>query len=128
MDRRNFLELSTAATLALSLPSSGWLSAPADTANGLAYPGLLDILGPEKVYALGQQYRIAFPEEADPAILRAALLKHPDIEPGPTSSAAIKQLIHDDFARGRTVCIDGWVLSKTVARQSALFSYERPSL
>jgi hypothetical protein len=31
-------------------------------------------------------------------------------------------MIRDDFAAGRTVLVDGWVLSVTEARQAALYS------
>jgi len=125
MDRRNFLELSSAATLALGLSGAGWLLAPSGTEHGLASPGLLRILGAEKVRTIGEHYRTAFPQEDDPALLRAAILRNQDLA---ASSATMEQRIREDFARGRTVCVDGWVLSETEARQSALFSYERPSM
>ena len=35
---------------------------------------------------------------------------------------SIAQQVRDDFAAGRTVVVDGWVLSATEARQCALFS------
>ena len=35
---------------------------------------------------------------------------------------SIPHLVRDDFAHGRTVVIEGWVLAVTEARQCALFS------
>jgi hypothetical protein len=35
---------------------------------------------------------------------------------------SIDDQIRDDFTAGRTVVVDGWVLSVTEARQAALFS------
>jgi hypothetical protein len=35
---------------------------------------------------------------------------------------SIDDTVHEDFAAGRTVVVDGWVLSVTEARQCALFS------
>ena len=32
------------------------------------------------------------------------------------------RLVHDDFDDGRTVVVDGWILSATEARQCALYS------
>jgi hypothetical protein len=40
----------------------------------------------------------------------------------PASSPPISSVIHDDFEKGRTVVLNGWILSLTEARQCALFS------
>jgi hypothetical protein len=34
----------------------------------------------------------------------------------------MSDLVRGDFAHGRTVIVDGWILSVTEARQCALFS------
>lgn len=39
-----------------------------------------------------------------------------------SSRARVRMAVRDDFAKGRTVILDGWVLSVTEARQCALFS------
>ena len=101
MNRRRFLQLSVlnAATV---LPNGG------RTACAYAPDELLHLLGPESVRELGRRYREIMPVTELFAV------------PPWQSSAATG--VRDDFARGRTVVIQGWVLSVTEARQCALFS------
>jgi hypothetical protein len=68
---------------------------------------------------IGEAYLEDHPEEAQPALL-ARLLREAGLEeaPGPTSRARAR--IREDFERGRTVQVDGWVLSRTEARLCAL--------
>jgi hypothetical protein len=40
----------------------------------------------------------------------------------PWLQKSIDDTVHEDFASGRTVVVDGWVLAVTEARQCALFS------
>ena len=80
------------------------------------------MLGPERVRELGAHYRASTPSESSADALRAALSaghgpQDPFIKNGPLDAQ-----IRGDFAAGRTVMIDGWVLSVTEARQAALFS------
>jgi hypothetical protein len=58
------------------------------------------------VREIGRSYR-ASSGERDPATLRHSI----DASPG----------VQDDFANGRTVIVNGWVLARTEARQCALF-------
>jgi hypothetical protein len=60
------------------------------------------------VRALGRRYR-----ELVPAVDLFALRPR---------RSTVSDLVRDDFAGGRTIVIDGWVLSVTEARQCALFS------
>jgi len=101
MDRRRFLHLSAfgVTASAVSLGSGPGRATPQE---------LLDLLGPETVRGLGRRYREMVPA-AD--LLSAAHWR-----------GSITQRGRDDFARGRTVVVQGWVLSLTEARQCALFS------
>jgi hypothetical protein len=82
------------------------------------------MLGPERVREIGKHYRAAVPSENSEAALRAAI-SDSQRQSRPLAwiwPAAIEQRVRDDFAAGRTVVVDGWVLAATEARQCALFS------
>jgi len=101
LNRRRFLQLSV---LGITAGAVSLGSGPAR----LTPHELLDLLGPETVRGLGRRYR----EMAPAADLLSAA-------PG---RGGISHRVRDDFARGRTVVVEGWVLSVTEARQCALFS------
>ena len=121
LDRRRFLQLSAlgiAATMANSVcaPTDARVDASAD------HPQLLAMLGPERVRQLGTRYRASTPAENSVEALRAALASGHGLRIPFVRSGSFENQIHDDFAAGRTVVVDGWVLSVTEARQAALFS------
>ncbi|MEO8192324.1 MAG: hypothetical protein ABI681_00645 [Gemmatimonadales bacterium] len=123
LDRRRFLQLTTAG-IVVSLTSSACAGDGGEDARALARPELLGMLGAEHVRELGMRYRAAVPKENTAATLRAAIadggrrgLRFPW-----TSRRSMEQQVRDDFAAGRTVLVEGWVLSATEARQCALFS------
>ena len=121
LDRRRFLQLSALGIVATLVDSACAVSS--DRAeSAIDRPQLLAMLGPERVRELGAHYRASTPNENSADALRSALStgpgpQNPTIKNGPTDAQ-----IRDDFAAGRTVMIDGWVLSVTEARQAALFS------
>ena len=82
------------------------------------------MLGPERIRQLGDHYRTANPSENSADALRAAISngQGPRI---PLLGKSIDDQVRDDFAAGRTVLVDGWILSVTEARQAALFSLTR---
>jgi hypothetical protein len=96
--RRQFVELGAACAVSGLGPASHDL-------HTLAHPALLSLLGPQAVREIGVRYR----ELVDGDL---PLGKH----------QSIPHLVRDDFAHGRTVVIEGWVLAVTEARQCALFS------
>ena len=75
---------------------------------------------------VGQAYLHYFPNERNLAVLLADLDQDsfgPAAAPEPTREARIRTLFkqrrRDDFAEGRTVILNGWVLSLTEARLCA---------
>ena len=116
LDRRRFLQGTAIGVIAA-------VAEPAcagDRSDVIDHPQLLDLLGPERVRELGTHYRAATPAENSAEALSAAISKRPSSRfPLPASRS---NQIREDFEDGRTVLVDGWVLSVTEARQAALFS------
>jgi hypothetical protein len=108
MNRRHFLRLAAFAAAIGLVPEAG--AEPSAAVGALGHPELLDVLGPKAVRAIGAHYRTMHPSEDDARVLVDAI---------PFDVAG---LVREDFARGRTVVVDGWLLSTTEARQCALFS------
>jgi hypothetical protein len=82
------------------------------------------MLGPVKVGQIGQSYLAAVPSENSVVALRAAIAgaRRQGFRLPWTGRTWIEDQVRDDFAAGRTVLVDRWVLSATEARQCALFS------
>lgn len=106
ISRRSALQLLAGGGLALALPSGcGWWDEPDGTVAGIA--------------AVGEAYLATAPGERDEAVLRAALPPHGADDPE-AALAELAPAIAEDFATGRTVVLDGWLLSLTEARVAAL--------
>ena len=128
LDRRTFLHLTalgavTALSSAAGLTSSG----PTYAVPALDQSELLGLMSAELVRVLGRRYRQVVPNENDVRALRAAIaarIPWTDTLTGSLESAVLS-LIQRDFAEGRTVVLDGWILSVTEARQCALHSLLR---
>jgi hypothetical protein len=117
LDRRHFLELSALGILG-TLADIG-CSTQRD--RPLDQPSLIAMLGADRVRDLGARYRAQTPAENTADALRAAISGNRK----PVFGASLDNMIEDDFANGRVVIVDGWVLSLTEARQAALFSLSR---
>ncbi|MFL5583160.1 MAG: hypothetical protein ACJ8AO_22565 [Gemmatimonadaceae bacterium] len=123
VNRRRFLQ-TIGAALAAGLTSSACAADAKYDAAALARPELLDALGAGVVRAIGARYRETTPGERDADALRRAILSS---RPWAARlrwrrSPSVAELVRGDFADGRTVVVDGWVLAATEARQCALFS------
>jgi hypothetical protein len=92
----------------------------------LAEPELIHILGDrDAVRKIGGLYRRAHPMEDDAGVLHRVLMqKLPRSSSEPLLKAHLDRAIREDFAAGRTVQLDGWVLARTEARQCALYAIE----
>jgi hypothetical protein len=121
LDRRRFLQLS-ALGIATTVAESACIASGDHTDAAVDRPQLLAMLGPERVRQLGSHYRASRPSENSADSLRAALSEGHGLRIPFNKSGSLDDQIRDDFAAGRTVVVDGWVLSVTEARQCALFS------
>jgi hypothetical protein len=126
MNRRQFLDVTATSALVAGLPidGRGTNANAAFDLHALAQPDLLPILGPEAVREIGVRYRELVPSENQVQALHAAILA---ARPWPSrvpwlAGSSIGEMVADDFAAERTIVVQGWVLSATEARQSALFS------
>ena len=120
--RRQFLRLVSAS--AVGLATTGCSAGLDYDVRTLARPDLLATLGSGPTRSIGVRYRALNRSEADVDALRAAILAS---RPYPArffglASAPVAALVRADFEHGRTVVVDGWILSVTEARQCALFS------
>ena len=118
MKRREFFTFVPIAALAWR-----WLGRLdfADHSQRLANTELIQILGADRVQRLGALYLRGHPTENNAEYLalliaRATGRNEPDIR------KAVDTVVRSDFATGRTVVVDGWVLSVTEARQCALYA------
>jgi hypothetical protein len=119
IDRRRFLALGAVViTGAAASACHG-----SDGARAFGQPDLLTPLGPDVVRRLGQRYRHIVPSESDAARLQAAIrASRPWAARIGVQHPPIADQVRDDFDAGRTVIVDGWLLSVTEARQCALYS------
>lgn len=113
MHRRQFLHLTATGTLACALPLACTPPTPP-----LDQPGLLAFLSEQEVYAIGLAYRQDHPDEDDADLLTRLITTATE-----ATSTALPQHIQDEFSKGETVRIGGWVLARTEARQCALLSF-----
>ena len=106
-------------------PALAWLQTGTRPDRGQR---LLSALGrPKSAAVVGRRYLAGHPQEADRAWLAAQLEADLSCQgcaplPGdrPALRAGFSHQIRTDFARGRVVRVEGWVLSVTEARLCAL--------
>lgn len=120
MKRRKFIFLST--TAALAAGTAYWYFKPPDYA--LEDPRILShILDDNAIVEIGKAYRRHRPEE-DSAETLLHLLSS-DNTGGNSDVSKVTHKIANDFEKGNTLIMDGWVISVTEARQCALFSIKK---
>lgn len=114
LDRRRFLQVSAVGVVAAVVQTCR-----DERDRPLDQPLLIATLGPERVAQLGVRYRARTPAENNADALRVAIEK---ARGSRLLAKPVDDVVQDDFANGRTVLVDGWVLSITEARQAALLS------
>ena len=129
MKRREFIGIAAvgAAGVVVPMPVRGQSSAAAT----LAHPRLLAIVRDEHVVAeLGRRYRALVPNENAEVVLMRMIQDdlhgvHSELTrdiAAQSFQARVDRLVQADFDHGRTMMLQGWILSQTEARQCALFS------
>ena len=120
LDRRRFLQLSALGVLAGV--NDACAPTDSDATADAEHLQLLSMLGADRVSQLGAHYRASTPNENTTAALRSALSNNRGLHIPFVKGPSLADRIRDDFAAGRIVLVDGWVLSITEAREAALFS------
>ena len=126
MKRRQFIQIAAMGVAAAALPTAASSKAGPPTFHALASPRLLELLGSsDAVRGIGLAYRERYPSERSVDALARRIL------PGSLFSShrsrteirrRLDEQIRDDFDRGRTVRLNGWMLSRTEGREAALYS------
>ena len=122
LDRRRFLQLGALGIFAGA--TSACAHADSNVSADAEHLQLLSMFGPDRVRELGAHYRASTPNENTAAALHSALSDAGGLRIPFVNSPPLADRIRDDFTAGRTVVVDGWVLSLTEARQAALFSLQ----
>jgi len=123
-DRRIFLQYSAVMAAALIVP---WLHAcHGNNKAAIPLPDFLShAIDQATLQAIGKAYILSFPNENNPETLVSQLMNDFPATQKATENTLrefFNKQIAQDFAAGKLVIISGWVLSKTEARQCALYS------
>ena len=129
MERRTFVRLAAAATVALSLPDLYCASKDSAFTRALSQPNaLLHICDAKTIHAIGEAYQRQATNENDKATLVKLLTPGSDglvTHEGKNNeaiTALLNKKVGQDFQQQKIVIVDGWILSVTEARQCALYS------
>lgn len=108
---------------ALSLPVACQFARKREQLAVLALPaGLSRVCDTASLVSVGAQYRKRQAEEDDEDLLFELLLPENAVPPD-SLGQMLRNRIRADYEHNDTLILDGWVLSRTEARQCALFSF-----
>ena len=122
VSRRTML-ISAAAAITAAVAGIAWRFS-SDPAHDYLSEDLSRVFEGYRTYAIsiGESYLQCTPHEADPIVL--ASLLNLDASGLPQEPDALRRYVRDrirqDFERGRTTDVNGWVLSSTEARLCAI--------
>ncbi len=122
MKRRNFVLLAGIGISAIAIPT--WYYKYRDPANDqlLAEPELLSYIWDDNTISkIGNLYLEEFSDENSELKLIELLSNNVSTDLN-ENTEMLNQQITNDYKTGNTIMIAGWVLSRTEARQCALFS------
>jgi hypothetical protein len=123
MDRKKFMVLSGFGLAALSLPVGCQFARKREQLAVLARPlELSQVCDTATLLSVGARYRERRAEENDEELLFELLLSGYS---GPPDSLAqlLLDRIRADYQNNDTLILEGWLLSRTEARQCALLSF-----
>lgn len=120
MKRSEFIILSGLGISAIAIPT--WYFYIPEYDPLLTEPEFLShIWDGTTISDIGEKYRKQFSDENSERKLVKLLSNYASTEAN-TTNEILRQHIADDYRQGHTVMVDGWILSKTEARQCALYS------
>src|SRR5688572_7001264 len=112
MKRREFIGIAVTGAASVAWPATA-SERPADQLTLLATPALLDVLRDARlVCELGARYREISPDERHVETLERTLRADSEVTPIITASLdeQLRNRVRRDFAEGRTVTLNGWIL------------------
>lgn len=122
MNRKKFMVLSGLGLTALSLPVGCQFSRKCEQLAVLARPAeLSQVCDTATLLAIGDRYRQGVPGEDHEDLLFELLLANNAL-PADSLAPVLRERIRADYENDDTLVLEGWVLSRTEARQCALFS------
>jgi len=121
MKRKNFILLSGLGISAIAVPTWYYNFREIEYDSSLKDPEFLsNILDDKSILEIGEQYLKLVPNENSERKLVSLLQTNSSHEIN--TIQIVQQQITDDYKSGETIIIDGWILSKTEARQCAIFA------
>ncbi|MGB5236145.1 MAG: hypothetical protein WBM43_12825 [Flavobacteriaceae bacterium] len=122
MKRRKFALLAGLGISAIAIPTWYYNFYKQEKDWLMHEPELLSyICDSPAIIDIGENYRQQFPDENSELKL-IELLSNSTSAGSTTSNEILRQKIKADYNEGNAVMVDGWILSRTEARQCALFS------
>ena len=122
MKRRKFIILTGVGATALTLPAACLQARVPEYDPMLAEPELLSLIWEtQTMIEIGDLYRDQIPEERTEGALVTALIKDQTSEIA-ASREFMEEQVKRDYQQGDLMILEGWMLSRTEARQCALLS------
>lgn len=131
MKRRTFVFYTVAAAALVVVPFVAYRRYSDSFVRSIGEPAFLSNVCDDKtIRAIGETYRARNPEEAKIDKLMPLLLGTCGESPDRSHSDAdydrliqkLDEAVREDYANGRVITVNGWVLSLTEGRQCALYS------
>lgn len=127
MQRRTFIKLSGAATVLSMAPWVTGCVSDAQWTGTLATPQTIGAFcTKDELIAVGEAYCKMHSNECDQSSIEDLILKDGDKTYKPTDTPSLVRFLNtkiaSEFASGDLIVVKGWVLSRTEARQIALYS------
>jgi len=122
MKRRNFVLLSGGILAALATSTYYLFFEKIKYPKPLSHPkSLATILEMKDIKELGEAYRKQVSDESSERTLVELLLK--ELHDNNVTDSTIATMIKEDFDNRNIIEVNGWILSKTEARQCALLTF-----
>lgn len=125
MKRKDFVQLTAFTAAALSFPLLDSCKSPASDEAMAQLDFLSRLFDGQTIRKTGESYLQKTPAEKNRGKLVQLLADNDPMADSPDERAIqqyLREKIKRDFDEGKTVMVNGWVLSVTEARQCALFS------
>ncbi|HUX84400.1 MAG TPA: hypothetical protein VMV20_04155 [Chitinophagaceae bacterium] len=127
MERKTFIGLSALSVLGLYLPLEECKPSLTPEQDTLSTPTMLSkLFSAARIRNLGKQYLNQHPAESSRNLLEKELREGISGN-GDQISRDLSSKIRQDFQGGRTVLLEGWILSQTESRQCAYYDLSHPA-